>query len=72
MSKQLRKNASLASVATAARQRAERARAEWQRYTQAARELGADQFWRQCQARMAFERYSDLDEIASHLERLSA
>lgn len=72
MSSKIRKNASLASVAAVARKRANAAHAEWKKFQDAARQLGADQFWRQCQANAEWRRFSDLDEIATHLERLSA
>jgi hypothetical protein len=72
MSKPLRKNASLATVAAEARKRADAAYAEWRKYEAAKREDPGNSFWRGCQADAHYRRYSDLNEIASHLERLSA
>ena len=72
MSKPLRKNASLASVAAEARKRADHAYAEWRKFEEAKRNDPGNAFWRGCQASAHYQRYADLNEIASHLERLSA
>lgn len=67
--KKIRANASLAAVAANARAKATKAEKAWRRWKdeKAVRILT---FEEQCRTEEAWRYYSDLDEIASHLERL--
>jgi hypothetical protein len=71
----IRKNASLKSVAIAAREEADSAFANWQRCV-AGHEgtpFGSpDKMWRGFQATEAWKAYRTLNELAKHIERLAA
>ena len=66
----LRKNASLAAVATNARRKANAARKTWLAYNERARTeiLSWDE---RCRKDAAWKHYADLNELAEHLERLT-
>lgn len=68
--KKIRTNASLAAVAANARAKANKAEKAWRRWKdeKAVRLLT---FEEQCRTEAAWNHYSDLAEIASHLERLA-